>query len=132
MKHIHQEIRSLLQGIIENREKAILSGNSEQNDLLNLLLESNFIEIHQNRNDGMSRDDVIEECKLFYFAGHETTANLLTWTMVVLGMHKNWQEKARQEVLNLIGKHEPTFEELNRLKIVSLLFFEKFAFAYFK
>lgn len=119
MIKIHQEVRALLSGLIESREKAILSGNGCKDDLLNLLLKSNLNEIQQNKDLGMSREDVIEECKLFYFAGHETTANLLAWTMIVLSMHQSWQEKARQEVLQLIGKNNPTFDELNHLKIVS-------------
>ncbi|KAJ9177097.1 hypothetical protein P3X46_012349 [Hevea brasiliensis] len=124
MMQNHQQVRALLQGLIETREKAILSGNEYQNDLLNLLLKSNFNEAQESPNLGMSREDVIEECKLFYFAGHETTANLLTWTMIVLSMHLNWQEKARQEVLDLVGKNKPTFDELNRMKIARMILFE--------
>lgn len=124
MIKIHQEVRALLSGLIESREKAILSGNGCKDDLLNLLLKSNLNEIQQNKDLGMSREDVIEECKLFYFAGHETTANLLAWTMIVLSMHQSWQEKARQEVLQLIGKNNPTFDELNHLKIMNMILLE--------
>ncbi|KAK7316578.1 hypothetical protein RJT34_00143 [Clitoria ternatea] len=51
----------------------------------------------------------------------ETTANLLTWTMVVLSMHQNWQEKARAEVLDICGKRQPDFEAINRLKTVTMV-----------
>ncbi|KDP24086.1 hypothetical protein JCGZ_25743 [Jatropha curcas] len=124
MMQIHREVRALLLGLVESREKAILSGNAGQDDLLNLLLKSNLDEVQENKNIGMSKEDVIEECKLFYFAGHETTANLLTWTMIVLSMHLNWQEKARKEVLQLLGKNKPTFDELNRLKNVNAILLE--------
>ncbi|XP_050208247.1 cytochrome P450 CYP72A219-like [Mercurialis annua] len=124
MVQIHRQIRSLFEGIIENKEKATHSGNTDQQDLLSLLLQSNSNEVNENKNGGMSREDIIEECKLFYFAGHETTANLLTWTMVMLSMHQNWQDKARNEVLQLVGKKKLTFDDLNHLKIVNMILLE--------
>ncbi|MCE5167620.1 hypothetical protein HAX54_013737, partial [Datura stramonium] len=111
--------RSLLKGIIEKRAKEVQSGKTHTNDLLGLLLKSNQEEQQGNKisSKGMSTEDVIEECNSFYFAGQETTATLLTWTAIVLTMHPNWQEKARKEVLESIGKDEPKFDQLNQLKI---------------
>lgn len=117
MKHIHKEVGSLLRGIIEKREKAIRSGDDHKDDLLGLLLKSNLNEKQEKK--GMTAEDVIQECKLLYFAGQETTANLLTWTMILLSMHAEWQQRAREEVLQVFGKDEPTYDDLNRLKIVS-------------
>jgi cytochrome P450 len=123
MKQISRETGTLLMGIIAKREKAIQNGEATKDDLLGTLLESNMREMRQNgKSDsslGMSTRDMIEECKLFYFAGQETTSVLLTWTMVVLSMHTEWQEKAREEVLQHFGKEKPDFDGLSRLKIVS-------------
>ncbi|KAL3813117.1 hypothetical protein ACJIZ3_014385 [Penstemon smallii] len=72
----------------------------------------------------MSIEDVIEECKLFYFAGSETTSSLLHWTTVMLSIHQDWKTRAREEILQFFGKNEPTVNGLNRLKIVNMILYE--------
>jgi cytochrome P450 len=121
MYQINDEIELILRGLIEKRIKAMKEGQSPKLDLLGLLLESNIRSTDENgqSNIGMTIEDVIEECKLFYFGGMETTSVLLTWTMIVLSMHQEWQDRARQEVLDMFGKNKPEYEGLNRLKTVS-------------
>jgi len=122
MQAIDKEIKASLIHIINNREKALKAGEATKNDLLDILLESNHKEIQEqgnNKNVGMNIEDVIGECKLFYFAGQETTSSLLVWTMILLGMYPNWQTRAREEVLQVFGNQKPDFDGLNRLKIVS-------------
>ena len=78
MKKIDKEIQASLKGIINKREKAIKASEARADDLLGILLESNLKEIQEhgnNKNVGMNLQDVIEECKTFYFAGQETTAS---------------------------------------------------------
>lgn len=96
-------------------------GESTKDDLLGLLLESSMTDTDANGKSSlaMSIEEVVEECKLFYFAGMETTSVLLTWTMIVLSMHPEWQDRAREEVVTLFGKQKPEYEGLNRLKFVS-------------
>lgn len=100
------------------------TGRTKVDDLLGLLLQSssqNSLPEHAsgNKSPGMTLEEVIEECKQFYLAGQETTSTWLTWTVIVLAIHPEWQEKARQEVLELCGKKQPDFECISHLKIVS-------------
>ncbi|XP_048442853.1 cytochrome P450 CYP72A219-like isoform X1 [Pyrus x bretschneideri] len=127
MKEIDREIRALLMGIINKREDAIRAGEATKDDLLGVLMESNLSEIKEHGNNkkvGMSMHDVIEECKLFYFAGQETTSVLLVWTMVLLGQYQNWQDRAREEILQVFGSNKPEFDEIIHLKVVTMILHE--------
>lgn len=124
---IDREIKILLKGIIQKREKAIKNGEKPKDDLLGLLLQSNIPKI-QHGNDktkdkfhGLSLEEVINECKIFYLAGQETTSVLLVWTLILLGKHQDWQSRAREEVLATFGKSNPDFHGLGHLKIMNMI-----------
>ena len=123
MRQISDEVNALLKDIIDKRKKAMKVGEIATDDLLGILIQSNHREMRENgerKNIGMSIKDIIEECKLFYFAGQETTSVLLLWTMVLLSKHSNWQVRAREEVLRVFGNKKPDGDGLNHLKIVSI------------
>lgn len=126
---VEKEIRDIVKDMIEKRKKSLKSGNYEyKDDLLGIMLEANEKEIEEH-GKGMTTNDVIEECKLFHLAGEDTTAALLTWTMMLLAEHQEWQTKGRQEVLEKLGKDKnPDFECLNHLKIVNMILHETLRF----
>ncbi|CAK9151762.1 unnamed protein product [Ilex paraguariensis] len=106
MKQIRIEEQTLIKRIVDKREKEMKMGEvSDDDDLLRVLLESNLKEIREhgnNKSHGMSIEEVMEECKEFFFAGADTTKNLLVWTMVLLSKHPNWQACAREEVTMIL------------------------------
>jgi len=123
MSKIDRELKSFLKDMVITREKALKEGGAEEEDLLGSILKSNRKEIeksgHQN---GMSVEDVVQECKFFYLSGQDTTTLFLTWTMILLSKYQNWQERAREEVLQVFGDKKPDFEGLSRLKMVRIVF----------
>jgi cytokinin trans-hydroxylase len=99
---------------------------SNGNDLLGLMLTA----ISQKTQDvkggkvhfGMQQ--LMDNCKTFFFAGYETTATLLTWTMMLLASHTTWQERARAEVIDVCGDGDHPFDAnmLDKLKMVLQFF----------
>ncbi|CAL5039236.1 unnamed protein product [Urochloa decumbens] len=67
--------------------------------------------------------DMLEECKTFFFAGKQTTTNLLTWATVLLAMHPDWQRRARREVLAVCGRADelPSKDHLPKLKTLGMI-----------
>ncbi|KAJ8626828.1 hypothetical protein MRB53_020135 [Persea americana] len=126
-KEINIEVESMLTEMIEKRKKAMEMGDAVEDDMLTVMVEAYLKESQESgdsKSMGLTFDEVLDECKLFFFAGHETTSVLLTFTMIVLSMHPDWQEKAREEVLQVFGKNKPHLDGLNHLKIVTMIIFE--------
>ncbi|KAI3695997.1 hypothetical protein L1987_79003 [Smallanthus sonchifolius] len=122
MKEIDQQVKDSIKSIINKRLVAMKAGEISHDDLLGILLDSNYKEIKElgNNSFGLSIDEVIEECKLFYFAGQETTGNMLVWTMILLAQHLEWQARDRQEVLHVFGDKKPDIDGLSHLKVINI------------
>uniref|UniRef100_A0ACD6A406 Uncharacterized protein n=1 Tax=Avena sativa TaxID=4498 RepID=A0ACD6A406_AVESA len=123
MHQINKEIETIIRGIIVERIQAMNEGGCTRQDLLDMMLESNLsgIEGNDKSSSGMTIEEAIHHLKFLYFAGMDPSAVLLTWTIVMLSMHPEWQERAREEVLGLFGKNKPTYEDMSRLKIVTMI-----------
>lgn len=116
---LEQGIRDCILEIVEKREQMKNDeARSLENDFLGKLLEASLDKDKEKR---ISVEDMVDECKTFYFAGHETTTSLLGWTILLLAIHKDWQEKARTEVLELFGQTNPNSDGIARLKVMNMI-----------
>ncbi|KAJ9171640.1 hypothetical protein P3X46_014978 [Hevea brasiliensis] len=77
-----------------------------------------------NKSTKLNMDEIVEECKTFFLAGHETSSNLLTWTVFLLSLHQDWQTRLKEEVLKECGMGIPDSDRLARLRLVNLVLLE--------
>ncbi|KAJ8772721.1 hypothetical protein K2173_027898 [Erythroxylum novogranatense] len=106
-----------------NRERWRI--DKDINRSIRKVIESNNRREENTRNlltDELEIEGIVNECKTFYFAGKETNANVLTWAIVLLSIHQDWQVKAREEVTRVLGDEEsPTADTLSELKLIQMI-----------
>uniref|UniRef100_A0A3Q0RC30 Cytochrome P450 family 4 subfamily F member 8 n=1 Tax=Amphilophus citrinellus TaxID=61819 RepID=A0A3Q0RC30_AMPCI len=72
---------------------------------------------------GLTDEEIQAEADTFMFAGHDTTASAICWTLYNLARHEHYQEKCRQEVMDLMkGRdgHELEWEDLSNLPFTTM------------
>lgn len=108
-KHLElaEENNSIIREIVEERSRS----KENINDLLNMLLETRY----EDTGEGMSVKQLVDEIKVLFIAGHETTANALTFTLHLLGLNTEIQEKVLEEILAIESQTDNIVEQLQRM-----------------
>ena len=79
------KLRTVILEIIRQRQSDI----RQYNDLLDLLLNARY----EDTGGAMSEDQIIDEVLILLFAGHETTANTLSWLLYHVASQKDVLDK---------------------------------------
>jgi cytochrome P450 len=93
--------------IIDERRK----GASAAGDLLSMLMAVTDEETGERMDDRQLRDEVMT----LVLAGHETTANALSWTFMLLSQHPDVERRLHAEVAAALGDRAPRLEDLPKL-----------------
>lgn len=109
-KRIAREVGlQLLERVNDRRQ----SGQSKS-DLLQMLLDSRY----EDTGEPMSDQRLIDEIMILFAAGHETSANALTWTLHLLMEHPTIVERCREEIAREMPNGQADLETLSKLKYV--------------
>lgn len=71
-----------------------------------------------------TRDEVIDQLGVFFLAGHETTASVLTWVFFILATQQDVRERMRREITDVVGDGPLEFEHTKHLPYVRNMFRE--------
>jgi cytochrome P450 len=106
------ELRSLLAGLIAKRQQdSVEPGATPPDDLLQMLLDVRY----EDTGEPMSADRLIDESLILLVAGHETSANALTWLTYLLAHHPSEAVAIQAEIASVLAGRRPVFEDLPRL-----------------
>ncbi|KAF3777048.1 Cytochrome P450 734A1 [Nymphaea thermarum] len=133
-RRLNRDVKKSLAELIQKKYAAIKQPGrkdpelSQEDDLLGRMIAASERSASPESGNGgaagarFTADDIVEECKAFFFAGKQTTSNMLTWTTVLLAMHPDWQEAARAEVLQHCGSRAvPTKDSIHKLKTINMI-----------
>src|SRR6266852_2634549 len=112
-----QRLDATIYRIINQRR----ASGEDRGDLLSMLLLA-----QDEEGDGGSMTDVQlrDEVMTLFVAGHETTANALTWTWYLLSQNPEAEAKLHQEIDSVLGGKLPTADDVARLRYTEMVFAE--------
>ena len=106
------ELRTLLAAVVNQRQQANAQpGAAPPDDLLQMLLDVRY----EDTGEPMTPDRVIDEALILLVAGHETSANALTWLTYLLAHHPAEAQVIQAETAAVLAGRAPAFEDLPRL-----------------
>ena len=140
-KKAREDLDKLVYGFIKERRERPESDSKSYDDLLTRLLQAqdtagstptaggkstSSITIGENASNsttdtsshsGMSDKQVRDEVMTIFIAGHETTANALTWTFYLLSQNPDIEKTLLGELENVIDSNRtPTVDDISKLK----------------
>jgi len=116
IKQARDRIDATVYRMIEERRASA----EDRGDLLSLLLKA------QDEDDGtvMTDQQLRDEAITLFLAGHETTANAMTWTWYLLSQNPDAVEKLHEEVDRVLEGRLPALQDVPNLHYTRMVFAE--------
>ncbi|EAH6077586.1 cytochrome P450 [Campylobacter jejuni] len=111
-------IRQILSDIIKPRYD--MADNAEFEDILGSLL----LVVDADTNKCFSFEEILDQVAMLFLAGHETTASSLTWTLYLLSLYPKEQEKAYEEITQVLQGGAIEISHLRQFKYLTNIFKE--------
>ena len=107
-----ERLDAIMYGIIRERRADL----GDRGDLLSMLL---LAQDDEDKGRGMTDTQVRDEAMTIFLAGHETTANALTWTWYLLSETPEVERRVHEEIDRVLGGRLPTVADVERLPYIT-------------
>jgi cytochrome P450 len=108
--------------MIAVRRAALERGETHpETDLMEMLLRARD---EEGDGTGMSDELIRDEALTLFLAGHETTANALTWTWYLLSQNPEVEQKMHAELAAVLGGRTPTADDVENLTYTRMVLSE--------
>ena len=104
-----RRLDGVVSAIIENRRKS----EEDRGDLLSMLMLA-----EDDSGERMTDKQLRDEVMTLFLAGHETTANALSWTFWLLSLNPEVEHELAEELARVLGGRPPTTSDLPTLPYV--------------
>jgi len=109
-----RRLDAIIYGIIAERR----ASGRDHGDLLSMLLNARDEDDAGQTGHGMTDEQVRDEAMTIFLAGHETTANALTWTWYLLSGAPDVEARLHDEIGRVLQGRLPTAADLGALSFV--------------
>lgn len=113
-KSARETIDEVVQRFIDSRRR---SNAPQGEDLLSMLLEAR----DEETGEAMADDQLRDEVRTIFLAGHETTANALTWTFYLLARNPAAAAKLRAELDHVLNGRPPAVADAPQLTYTTMV-----------
>jgi cytochrome P450 len=110
-KRYHERLSAETDKVILNIIRRRRASAEQPDDLLQMLLDARY----EDTGEPMTDRQLIAESAVLFTAGHETSANALTWTWYLLAQHPEVVQKLRDEAFSVCSDGPVSFEQWPQL-----------------
>jgi cytochrome P450 len=107
-KSTARDIRRLITDLTERRMFEIDAGTAPDDLATKIMTTADPV-----TGQTFSTQEMVDQVAIFFLAGHETSASALAWTLYLLAMHPDWQDRLADEAAAVT----PDFASVSKLRV---------------
>lgn len=115
-KRTARNIRALITQLTTRRMAEIIAGTAPDDLATKIMTTADPL-----TGETFTTEEMVDQVAIFFLAGHETSASALAWTLYLMALYPNWQDRLAQEAHALTG---PDFKLVGKLRLSKDVFRE--------